>query len=67
MTFRALHVALCSNKGLTLETSASLNLLSWRLILSPLIYQLRVDNQLSALLARRRSTTVSLETNHFVL
>ena len=29
------------------------------------LYQLRVDNKLSVLLARRRSTTVSLETNHF--
>ena len=29
-------------------------------------YQLRVDNQHSVSLARRRSTTVSLETNHFV-
>ena len=49
---------LCSDEGLTLETSAPRNSLR-RLIY---LYQLRVDNQHSVSLARRRSITVSLET-----
>ena len=66
LTFQALALHRSkglSDEGLTLETSASLNSLRWLIYL----YQLQVHNQLSVLLARRRSTKVSLETNHFVL
>ena len=65
LTTKRTEYTVCSDEGLTLETSnfqfskftTAANLIKIYL------YQLHVDKQLSVSLARRRNTTVSLETS----